>query len=140
MISSILASDKDLAGLKRAFWISLFLTAFCAVFYLIYNIFSHGVHSPYMTFLFVRPLILCALPAGLQLLVRKLPGPSLLSFLTWNTGAAAVTCSSLLRGIFEIAGNYSAYQAVLMNIGLALLVCGFLFYIAGIIYSRFSSL
>lgn len=34
------------------------VTLFCAVFSIIYNIFAHGVHSPYMTWLFVWPLVL----------------------------------------------------------------------------------
>lgn len=40
----------DLA-VKR-FFIWCFLSAFCFVFYVVYNHFSHGVHSAYMTYLF----------------------------------------------------------------------------------------
>lgn len=86
-----------------------------------------------MTFLFAWPLALCVLPCGLFLLFPALPGPSLLSALLWNTGAAAVTVSSLLRGIFEIAGNSSVYQGVMMNAGFFLLFCGFILYLTGIV-------
>ncbi len=60
----------------------------------------------------------------------------LISSLLWNTGTAAVTVSSLLRGIFEIAGNSSVYQQILMNAGRFLLLGGFIMYAAGIIIRK----
>lgn len=90
-----------------------------------------------MTFLFVWPLTLCVIPCGLLLMIRSLPGPSLISSLLWNTGAAAVTVSSLLRGIFEIAGNSSVYQQVLMHAGIILLLAGLIMYTAGILVRNF---
>ena len=86
-----------------------------------------------MTFLFIWPLALCVIPSGILLLIPPLPGPSLISSLLWNTGAAAVTVSSLLRGVFEIAGNSSVYQQVLMNAGGFLLAAGLVMYSAGVI-------
>ena len=85
-----------------------------------------------MTFLFAWPLFLCVIPYGLFLLVREIPGPSLLSGLFWNTGTAAVTVSSLLRGVFDIAGNSSIYQAMMMVAGFFLLFCGLILYFVGI--------
>lgn len=89
-----------------------------------------------MTFLFAWPLVLCVIPCGLILMIRALPGPSLISALLWNTGAAAVTVSSLLRGIFEIAGNSSVYQQFLMTAGCFLLLAGFIMYAAGILIRK----
>lgn len=132
MISSILVSERNERGLYRGLYISLFCTLFCVVFYMVYNHFSHGVHSPFMTYLFAWPLILCELPCVLFLIVPVIPGPSLLSSLVWCTGAAAAAVSSLLRGVFEIAGNSSVYQAVMMYAGFLFLLCGFILYIAGI--------
>ena len=86
-----------------------------------------------MTFLFAWPLVLCVIPCGLILMIRALPGPSLISSLLWNTGAAAVTVSSLLRGIFEIAGNSSVYQVIMMAAGFVMLFIGLILYAAGII-------
>lgn len=91
-----------------------------------------------MTFLFAWPFLLCAVPSALGLLIRRVPGPSVLSSLFWHTGTAAVTVSSLLRGIFEIAGNSSFYQAALMSAGVVLLFCGLILYIAGIILATFN--
>lgn len=85
-----------------------------------------------MTFLFAWPLVLCVIPCAL-LLFLPLPGPSLISSLLWNTGAAAVTVSSLLRGVFEIAGNSSIYQVMLMGAGCFLLLSGVIMYAAGIL-------
>lgn len=85
-----------------------------------------------MTFLFAWPLVLCVIPCALLLLFPPLPGPSPISSLLWNTGAAAVTVSSLLRGVFEIAGNSSIYQVMLMKAGCLLLLGGLIMYAAGI--------
>ena len=112
---------------------SVFCSLFCLLFYLVYDQFSHGVRSPFMTILFIWPLALCVIPCGILLLIPPLPGPSLISSLLWNTGAAAVTVSSLLRGVFEIAGNSSVYQQVLMNAGGFLLAAGLVMYSAGVI-------
>lgn len=116
--------------------ISVCCTLFCLLFFLVYDHFSHEVRSPFMTFLFAWPLALCVIPCGLLLLIPPLPGPSLISSLLWNTGAASVTVSSLLRGVFDIAGNSSVYQQVLMVAGCILLTAGLIMYAAGIFALR----
>lgn len=132
MISSILACKKSPEELRSGLIISISCSVFCLVFYLVYNIFSHGVHSPFMTFLFAWPLALEVLPTGLCLIVSALPGPSALSSLFWNTGAALVTISSLLRGIFDIAGTSSDQQIYMMIAGFAFLAVGMILYAEGI--------
>lgn len=119
--------------MKRTLFISVCCTLFCLLFYMIYNLFSHGVHSPFMTFLFAWPLVLCVFPCALFLAAPGIPGPSLLCTLVWNTGAAAVTVSSLLRGVFDIAGNSSVYQVIMMAAGFVMLFIGLILYAAGII-------
>lgn len=136
MISSLLVSDKNTRELRSFFITSVCSSVFCFIFYFIYNIFSHGVHSPFMTYLFAWPLLLCAVPAGICMLVRSIPGPSVLSSLLWGTGTAAVTVSSLLRGVFEIAGNSSVYQQYMMAAGLVFLLAGLAAYAAGIVIVR----
>ena len=44
-----------------------------------------------------------------------------------------VTVSSLLRGVFDIAGNSSVYQTAMMAAGFVLLFAGLILYIAGVI-------
>ena len=131
MTSSILVNHRDERILRSAVRSSLRRSIFFFIFYIIYNIFSHGVHSPFMTYLFVWPLALGALPSFLCLKVRRIPGPSVLSSLLWNTGIAAVTVSSMLRGIFEIAGNSWIYQHLLMLAGFLFLAAGLIVYAAG---------
>ena len=82
-----------------------------------------------MTFLFAWPLVLLTIPSLACLMLWSVPGPSVLSSLFWKTGTAAVTVSSLLRGIFDIAGNSSVYQVILMAAGLFFLVVGFILYL-----------
>ena len=136
MTLSILENNKNRKELAKTCLVSALSSIFLLVFSSIYGIFSHGVHSPFMTFLFAWPLFLCALPALACLYVRQIPGPSVLSSLFWHTGTAAVTVSSLLRGIFEIAGNSSVFQSTLMIAGLLFLAGGMILYAAGIIMGR----
>ena len=125
----ILESNVNREELTRTCLISALISLFCFVFYLVYNHFSHGVHSPYMTFLFAWPLVLLTIPSLACLMLWSVPGPSVLSSLFWKTGTAAVTVSSMLRGIFDIAGNSSVYQVILMAAGLFFLVVGFILYL-----------
>ena len=119
--------------MRRMLYISICCSLFCLLFYMIYNLFSHGVHSPFMTFLFVWPLVLCVIPYALFVFMPQIPGPSLLSALTWNTAAAALTISSLLRGVFDIAGNSSVYQVIMMAAGFVMLFIGLVLYVSGIL-------
>ena len=132
MISSILVSEKNRKELLQTVGIGLAVSAFCIFFFIIYDLFSHGVRSPFMTYLFAWPLLLIAVPAGVMYLIAPIPGPSLLSTLFWHTGVAALTVSSLLRGVFEIAGNSSLYQHLLMFVGFAMLGIGAVLYFLGI--------
>lgn len=100
------------------------ISVFCMIFYLVYDRFSHGVHSPYMTWLFAWPFVLGAMPCGFFAKCRLIHSPGRLSFNMWNSGVAALTVSSLLRGIFEIAGTSSDHQEWLMRAGGMMLAVG----------------
>lgn len=106
------------------------ITVFCLVFYLVYNRFSHGVHSDYMTFLFLWPLILGVGQKLVRMLLRGLPDPSDNAADFWNAGLAACVVSSALTGIFEIAGTSSVYPAWMMRAGFVMLAVGAVFYVA----------
>ncbi len=112
---------------KRIMLIYLFISAFCLLIFLVYNIFSHGVLSFFMTFLFLWPLIFGALPAlvlSVAMKNRHLLFHSRLPFRLWRSGVAAVTMASLLRGIFEIAGTDSIHTLILFVAGLVFLAAG----------------
>lgn len=105
------------------------IAVFCAVFSLIYNLFSHGIHSPFMSWLFAWPLVLGGLPAGLAALGFLPPADAAGEGTKdlWRFGIAAVTVASMLKGILEIAGNDSVYTNVLMAAGVVMLAAGAVF-------------
>ncbi len=98
----------------------------CLVFAVIYAQFSHGVHSMFMTWMFVIPLV-CGCVAAL---VQQALGHQCdlrLPRQLWGLCAATLTVASCLRGIFEIAGTGSpwlfSYVVVGMCFALASVVC-----------------
>lgn len=105
------------------------ITLFCLVLFIVYSIFSHGVYSNYMTFLFAWPMLLGFVPSLLIAKVSSLSEPSNLTKALYHAGLASVTVSSLLRGIFEIAGTSSPYQMPLMYFGIGMLVAGVIVYV-----------
>ena len=115
--------------MKKSAYTYFGITVFCFVFYLIYNQFSHGVHSPYMTWLFVFPLVLGFMPSLIFANMNKIKKPGRFSINIYNSGVAAVTVSSVLRGIFDIAGTGSRYQKLLMTAGIFMLCAGVIVYL-----------
>lgn len=119
----------------------LLISAFCLVFYLIYNRFAHDIHSPWMTWLFAWPLVLGAVPAALEYL-GILPGTRRtlakgeeiggMQKDLYRFGVAALTVSSLLRGILKIAGTDSRYARFLLLAGLVMTVAGAVSYFAAV--------
>lgn len=116
------------------------ISVFCLIFYLIYNQFSHGVQSAYMTYLFAWPMVLGFLPCVALYVINRLRKSTIrISWISDNaycSGVAALTVSSLLRGIFEIAGTASIYQTWLTYAGLTLIIIGIITGIAGIIHTN----
>lgn len=122
MILSI-SGNKNLRGrLGRTALIYLCITVFCMIFYLVYDQFSHGIHSPFMTWLFIWPLMLGFLPCIFLWCCFRLRRPGRFAVNLYHSGVAAITVSSLLRGIFEIAGTASKYQEWLMWAGGIMLI------------------
>ena len=80
----------------------------CALFAFIYAQFSHGVYSPFMTFMFAIPLLGGSAVATALEFAKARPVP-LLARQCWALALAALTIGSCLRGIFEIAGTSSPY-------------------------------
>lgn len=119
----------------------LLISAFCAVFYLIYNRFAHEVHSPWMTWLFAWPLVLGAFPAALEYLgilpgtgsgFRNRPEIGGQQKDIYRFGIAALTVASLLKGILKIAGTDSIYAGYLLYAGILMAAGGAVSYFAAI--------
>ena len=83
----------------------------CAFFSFVYSQFSHGVHSPFMTFMFMVPLLGGALPSLIAHVANVRPAPRV-SRQAWALALASLTVACCLRGIFEIAGTNSPLLVV----------------------------
>ena len=116
--------NRNKRRFNKGVMIYLIITIFCQVFFLIYDRFSHGVRSPYMTYLFLWPLLLGLVPGLLFWCIPRIRRQGRISANLYHSGVAAVTVSSLLRGIFEIAGTGSKYQEWLMIAGGVMLLAG----------------
>jgi len=100
----------------------------CALFALVYAQFSHGVFSPFMTYMFAIPLLggACVMLSLYLAKARPLPRASRQA---WALALGALTAGSCLHGIFDIAGTASRYliaypiiASVLVIVALAALI------------------
>jgi len=106
----------------RALWF-LGFAAFCLVFHLVYTCFSHGIRSPFMTYLWAIPLVLGTAVYGISGLVWTSFPLGLPTFL-YNAGVSTLTVGSLVLGILEIADASSVLMVVYPAVGGALFVTG----------------
>lgn len=98
--------------MKRTLITGLSLSLLCVVFTAIYEQFSHGAVSSHMRYMFLMPLVGCALPAlvGYLTPLRRLfcrPAYNL-----WNSGVALWTIGCLFRGIVNISGRYTDLDTI----------------------------
>ncbi len=111
----------------------IFVTLFCIIFSSIYAQFSHGVSSPHMTYLFLYPLSLGVLAGLLLAYISPIKIDSFPATHFYHTGVAALTLSSMLRGIFEIAGTSSNLETFLMIVSLLMIAIGVFYFSASTI-------
>ncbi len=132
MILYTLDNNLNMDKLMRDFYVKkriipyAICTIFCGIFSYIYSLFSHGVTSPHMTFLFLYPLVLGAIPAIVSMMFKRKVQTYFLATHLYHTGVVCLLLSSMLRGIFDIAGTSSIYQTSLMIVGGLILVAGFI--------------
>ena len=94
----------------------------CVAFALIYAQFSHGVHSPFMTFMFAIPLVGgAAIAVGSSIAHVDLPRGTRQA---WALAIASLTVASCLRGVFDIAGTASPLLVVYLIAAVAFAVSG----------------
>lgn len=105
-------------------------TAFCVLLEIVYARFGHGVHSPYMTWLFLYPLLGGVGLFGFLYLFAKDRIPRL-SYDLYNAGLATLAVGSLLHGIFAIAGTASAYQIIFTIAGSCLIAACAISWVVG---------
>lgn len=98
--------------LKKTIWVYLGLSAAAVAIDQVYGVFSHGVDSVAMTWMFLFPLLGGALFYFIiqTFLSNKTRSAGFRIFANiYNSGIAALTLASLLKGILEIAGTDSPY-------------------------------
>lgn len=125
----ILYTLNNKNSVSKMFKIYIGVSIFCVILWKIYGNFSHGVNSIYMTYLFAWPLIMGALVNLVFMVIKKLPRPGSFSVNLYNSGVSALTVSSLLRGIFEIAGTSCYLQTYLYNVGRLFVLAGVVVYV-----------
>jgi hypothetical protein len=96
----------------------LVAAALCLAFSRIYAQYSHGVSSPYMTWLFLIPLLTGSVVLGITTAIRK-PLFGRVAFNAYNSGVATLTVASALDGIFAIAGTASGWLGAFVGVGAA---------------------
>ena len=110
------------------------ITAFIALFGIVYEQFSHHVDTFYMWFAWIWPLIFGFVPY-LLLYVFKAPRvPGLLSECFYNLGVALLTVRSVFKGVIIIYNTtndgvvlvYTILTVVSLSIGVILYITGLL--------------
>ncbi|WP_303870929.1 hypothetical protein [Acetobacterium wieringae] len=120
--------------LGKTIAVYLLMTVLAIAVNLIYGLFGHGVHSAAMTGMFLYPLLGGAL--GYLLIDRYMVFITRfvvyrIGYNSFNSGLAALTVGSFLKGILEIAGTNSPYLIIFfflgwVAVGIGLVVFGFL--------------
>ena len=103
--------------------IYLAAAAFCALFGTVYELFSHGVYTPYMYLAFLIPLIGGALPCLIIRLARA-PRPAWISSCLYAFGISALTVGSIMQGVLVIYGTTNRLMIIYLIAGLLCTVLG----------------
>lgn len=133
MSASLINQEKK--HMRRTSLIFLCVTLFCGLFGAVYEHFSHNVYSNYMIYLFMFPLFGGVLPYAVFGLAPKIKCPSPASVRIFNSGVAALTVGSCVKGVLDIYGTSSSYQPIYWAIGIALTALGFAMYLFKLFFS-----
>lgn len=115
------ASATDSRRMRRSFWVCLLIAGFCFLLNAVYTSFSYGESSAYMAGMFQIPLAGGAFPALLMMIGGWESCISRSAFNAWNSGLAALTVGCAVRGVINISGRSTQYDAVYGIAGAVLL-------------------
>lgn len=121
---------KEPGQLKKRMKKAFFVFLFCALFSFIYELFSHGVYSPYMIFAGALPLLLGAF-VSLLFLVTGHSMPGRRTHELWCCGIATLTVGCYLKGALEIYGTTNRLTAIYPFAGVFLLAAAMVCYLVG---------
>ena len=110
------------------------ISAFIALFGIVYEQFSHNVHTFYMWFAWIWPLIFGFIPYLLLYVLKAKRVPGLLAESIYNFGVAMLTVRSVFKGVIIIYNTtndamvlvYTILAVVALLLGAALYVIGLL--------------
>lgn len=130
MSTSVISIKAPKKHIRKTVGVFAGLSALAAVVSFVYGIFGHGVHSGYMTWMFLYPLVGGAVLYSIICLT--IPGVIRLQqyrffFNLYNSGIATLTLGSFLKGILHIAGTDSVYTACFDAAGWAMTAAGLAF-------------
>lgn len=97
------------------------ITAGCGLVSFIYELFSHGVYSNFMVYLFAIPLFLGVLPELIAQIWPKLAVGSSWQRTVHAFAVATLVVGSLLQGIVEIYGTTNQFIGYYFWAGIGLL-------------------
>ena len=126
MILFISGIDNNSKRASKTALIYVVISIFCALFGLIYELYSHEVYSFYMIYAFAFPLVLGVLPFSVLGVIRVNKRISLFVHNLIHSGIATLTLGSIVKGVFDIYGttnqlsNYYWY-------------CGSILYLVGVV-------
>ena len=100
-------------------------TAACVLLSVVYAQFSHGVSSPFMTFLAAVPLV-GGVVVFLAMVVTSRHSFDRVSFNAYHAGVATLVVACALQGVFDIAGTASPFVGVFVAVGAVLVAFAWL--------------
>ena len=112
--------EKKLLSTIRKY---LLAAAFCAVFGIVYELFSHEVYTPYMYLACLIPLSGGTVPY-LIIHMARAPLPAALSSVLYACGIATLTVGSIMQGVLVIYGTTNRLMPIYAIAGAVLLVVG----------------
>lgn len=115
---------SDIKISKRYVGISIGIAVFCTVFARIYEYFSYGESSVAMRWMFLFPLLGCALVGWCIRFTGKTV--NLWCYRFWNSGMAVWTAGCLVSGIITISGRSCVYDMAYRCVGAAFVALAFL--------------
>lgn len=122
-------SDIKKRALRSSFTY-LAVSLLCAVFGFIYELFSHGVFSPFMAFCFLPPLLFGVIPF-LAVYFKGMYFPHRLAYNLYNSGVSALTAGFIFTGVLQIYGTTNRLSAVYYAAAAVFTVSGIILWIYG---------
>lgn len=116
----------DTKYLKKQSIVYIFITIFCYIFAKVYELYSHGVYSAFMSNAYLIPLIFGAIVSLIQSVSGKTKIYNRVSVNLYNASIATFTVYSILRGVLEIYGTTNSLINVYVYVGIVLLVTSIL--------------